>query len=222
MRQERAAGRAQLAAATANRVHGDFWRAQRRAVTPESAGGGMEPIAGAGRQVGPRQRRDADLSVLAPAAVYGAESAAGDSIEIGVVAPASCRLSRGRLALAWRRDAAATAAGTAALQDLADFLSDHFRLREQVQVVRPAGFGIRARHVETAEGMRAHHRSGALAVDVEVADVELANGAVNFVARLGVDGASQAELGIVGNFERVIEAVGFDHGEYGAEDFFLL
>ena len=48
------------------------------------------------------------------------------------------------------------------------------------------------------------------------------DGAVNLVARLGVDGAGQAELGVVGDFERVVEAAGFDHGQHRAEDLFLL
>ena len=104
----------------------------------------------------------------------------------------------------WRPDAATTAAGTAALR-LADLLSYRFGLREQVQVIRAAGLRIGARHVEAAEGMRADHRAGALAVDVQVADVELADGAVDLVARLGVDRAGQAELGVVGDLERVVE-----------------
>ena len=95
-------------------------------------------------------------------------------------------------------------------------------MREQVQIIRAAGLGIGARHVEAAEGMRADHRSGALAVDVEVADVELADRAIDLVARVGVDRAGQAELGVVGDFERVVEAAGLDHGQHGAKDFFLL
>src|SRR5579864_6053528 len=52
-----------------------------------------------------------------------------------------------------------------------DFLSDRLGLREQVQIVRTAGFGIGSRHVEAAEGMRADHGSGALTVDIQVANV---------------------------------------------------
>ena len=52
--------------------------------------------------------------------------------------------------------------------------------------------------------------------------MEFADGAVDFVARLGVDGTGQAELGVVGDFERMVEAAGFDDGEDGAKDFFLL
>jgi hypothetical protein len=37
--------------------------------------------------------------------------------------------------------------------------------------------------------MGSDHGSGAFAVDVEIADVEVADGAIDFVARLGVDRA---------------------------------
>ena len=70
--------------------------------------------------------------------------------------------------------------------------------------------------------MGAHHGSRTLAVDVEIADVEIAHGAVDLVARLGVNRAGEAEFGIVGDFERVVEAAGFDHHQHRAEDFFLL
>src|ERR1019366_893683 len=91
------------------------------------------------------------------------------------------------------------------LLSLPDLLADALGLREQVEIVRSAGLGIGAGHVEAAEGVRAHHRSRALAVQVEVADVELAHGAVEFLARAGVDGAGQAELGVIGDFEGMVE-----------------
>src|SRR6202035_4733553 len=103
-----------------------------------------------------------------------------------------------------------------------DLLADAFRLCEQIQVVRAAGLRIGARHVEAAEGMRAHHRTRALAVQVEVADVELAYGAIQFLARTGVDCAGQAKLGVVRDFERLIEVARLDHHQHRAKDFFLL
>src|SRR5579862_2480761 len=69
--------------------------------------------------------------------------------------------------------------------------------------------------------MGADHGSGAFAVDVEVSYVEFADGAIDLVARFGVDGAGQAELGVVGDFQRVVEAAGFNYCQHGAEDFFL-
>ena len=162
------------------------------------------------------ERRDADLSVLASAAVHGAESVAGCANRaVRRLAAVSCGLEVAA------ETPPLTAAGTAALR-LADLLSYRFGLREQVQVVGAAGLGICARHVEAAEGVRADHRSGAFAVDVQVADVELVDGAVDLVAGLGVDRAGQAELGVVGDLEGVVEAASFDHGQHGAEDLFLL
>ena len=55
---------------------------------------------------------------------------------------------------------------------LAGFFGDRFGLQEKQQIVLPAGFGIRARHVEAAEGVRADHRAGALAVQIQIADVK--------------------------------------------------
>src|ERR1035437_9309924 len=70
--------------------------------------------------------------------------------------------------------------------------------------------------------MRAHHRSGAFAVQVEIAYVELAPGAVEFLARTGVDGAGKSELSVVGDFEGVIEVARLDHHQHWAENLFLL
>src|SRR5438309_11320151 len=70
--------------------------------------------------------------------------------------------------------------------------------------------------------MRPHHRARALAIDVQVADVELAAGALDLVPRARVDSAREAELGVVGNFKRVVEAARFDDREHRAEDLFLL
>jgi hypothetical protein len=105
---------------------------------------------------------------------------------------------------------------------LHDFFGYGLGLREKVEVIRAARLGICARHVESAEGMSAHHGPGALAVDVEIADVKVAGGTVDFVARFGIDGAGQAELSVVGDFESVIEPAGFDDGQHWAENFFLL
>src|SRR5262249_15418770 len=61
----------------------------------------------------------------------------------------------------------------------------------------------------------------ALAVEVQVADVEatLRLGKVGRV--LGVDGPGEAELGAVGDVERVLPVLRADHGEDGAEDLLL-
>src|SRR5579864_4123014 len=87
--------------------------------------------------------------------------------------------------------------------NLGNFLPYRFRLCEQIQIVRAAGLGVGARHIETAERMRADHSACAFAVDVQIADVKLAEGALDLVARLGIDRSREAEFGIVGNFKRV-------------------
>src|SRR5258708_32345182 len=70
--------------------------------------------------------------------------------------------------------------------------------------------------------MRAYHCSRALAVQVEVAHVERAHGAIEFFARTGVDCAGQAELGVVRDFESMIEVARLDHYEHWTKDLFLL
>src|SRR6185437_4160319 len=72
------------------------------------------------------------------------------------------------------------------------------------------------------ERMRSHDGSGALAVDVEVADVELTDGAVQFVLGTGVDGAGEAEFSVVGNMQGMVEIVRFDDGQHRPENLFLL
>ncbi len=66
-------------------------------------------------------------------------------------------------------------------------LGDGFGLGEEEQIVRAAGFGVGAAHIEAAEGVRADHGAGAFAVEVEIADVELFAGAVELGAGVGVD-----------------------------------
>src|SRR5271157_6456166 len=74
----------------------------------------------------------------------------------------ACRSSPG-----WQAEARPTF-GAWLLQSRGDGLG----LQEQQEVVGATGFGIGAGHVEAAEGVRADHRAGALAVEIQVADVE--------------------------------------------------
>ena len=60
-----------------------------------------------------------------------------------------------------------------------DFLADDLGLQEKTQIVAPAGLGVRAAQVESAERMGAHQRAGALPVDVEIAGVEFRLGPVD-------------------------------------------
>ena len=69
--------------------------------------------------------------------------------------------------------------------------------------------------------MRADHRAGALAVEVEVADVELLPGSIEIGLRVRVDGAGETVFGVVGDGESVGEVGRAQDGEEGAEDLFL-
>src|SRR5713226_9376165 len=100
---------------------------------------------------------------------------------------------------------------------MANLFGNALRLCEQQQVIRPAGLGVGAAHVEAAEGMRADHGSCALAIQVEVADVELLPSAVELLTRVRVDGSRQPVFGIVGNLQGLVEAVGLDDGKHRPE-----
>ena len=69
--------------------------------------------------------------------------------------------------------------------------------------------------------MRSDHRAGALAVEIQVADVELHEGSVELSGGVGVKGSGQTVLGVIGNRERIIEVPRFDYGKYRAKDLFL-
>src|SRR6516165_12615466 len=84
----------------------------------------------------------------------------------------------------------------------ADLLGDALGLQEKQQVVAAAGLGVGAAHVEAAERVGADDRAGGLAVDVEVADEELALGALDLLGIAGVDRAGEPVLGAVGDRQR--------------------
>ena len=69
--------------------------------------------------------------------------------------------------------------------------------------------------------MPTHKRPGALAVQIEIADVKLLGGFFQLVTVLGVHGAGETVLGIVRDLERFIEVFGLDHGKHGTEDLLL-
>src|SRR5437867_809906 len=71
-------------------------------------------------------------------------------------------------------------------------LRDSLHLKELQQVVRPARLGVRPRQIEAAEGLHARQRAGALAIDVEVAHVEVAPGDLDAAAILRIQRAGQA------------------------------
>ena len=69
--------------------------------------------------------------------------------------------------------------------------------------------------------MRSDHGAGALAIEVEVADVEAAFGVGDLAFVAGVHGARESVFGVVGDGECIVPVAGFDHREHRAEDFLL-
>src|SRR5262245_45681340 len=57
-----------------------------------------------------------------------------------------------------------------------DLLRDGLRLEEKQQIILPAGLRVCARHIEPAERMTANQRTRALAVEIEIPNVELFGG----------------------------------------------
>src|SRR5690606_10782635 len=98
---------------------------------------------------------------------------------------------------------------------------DALALREEQQVVRATGLGVGAAHVEAAEGLYADEGAGALAVEIEVAAVEVLGGALDALAVLREERAGEAELGVVGDLHGVVVVLRLDEGEDGAEDLLL-
>ena len=102
----------------------------------------MEADGGAGREAGSRQRCHAGLSVLASAAIRGAESAAGC---LQRRSKRRCCAALTWLDGSWRRALAALLfTGAVRVLRLIFFSPTDFRLREQVQIVGAAGFRIGA------------------------------------------------------------------------------
>src|SRR5688500_10364362 len=100
-------------------------------------------------------------------------------------------------------------------------LGDRARDHELEGVVRAAGLGADAGELEAAEGLAVHERAGDLAVDVEVADAELAADAVDRRGAAGVDAAGEGIFRAVGDGEGFGGVACADRGEGGAEDLFL-
>jgi len=65
-------------------------------------------------------------------------------------------------------------------------LRNRLRLREEQQIIRAAGLGIRSRHIEATKGMRAHHGSSAFAVQVQIAHKELEPRPLQVLPRTGI------------------------------------
>src|SRR5262245_36493413 len=69
--------------------------------------------------------------------------------------------------------------------------------------------------------MHVHHRAGAFAVDVKIADVELALRAFDALAVARIERAGQAVDRVVGYGQRFVDVLGLNDGEHRPEDLFL-
>src|SRR5215213_5586181 len=69
--------------------------------------------------------------------------------------------------------------------------------------------------------MHVHQRACAFAIDVQVADMEVAPSAFQAVAFGGIERASQPVDRVIGNVQSLVHIFGFDDGQHRTEDFFL-
>ena len=81
-------------------------------------------------------------------------------------------------------------------------------VHELQQIIRAAGFGADAAHLEAAEGLAVDDGSGDLAVDVEIADAELTADAGDVGGAAGEQAAGEGVLGAVGDFESFVQILG--------------
>ena len=70
--------------------------------------------------------------------------------------------------------------------------------------------------------MDAHQRAGALAIQVQIADMKFVARAIQFRFVARVDRASQAELRVVGDAQSVVVIIRFDDRQHRTKYFFLL
>src|SRR5260370_33508465 len=102
-----------------------------------------------------------------------------------------------------------------------DLLGHYLGLCEQQQVVAPASLGVGARHIEAPERMHTHESAGALAVSVQIADMELALCALDAGPIRGEERAGKSVCCPVGNGQRMVEVTRLDAREDRPEDLLL-
>src|SRR5205807_9552872 len=69
--------------------------------------------------------------------------------------------------------------------------------------------------------MRSHHGAGRLAVEVEIARMELVPGALQFLPGGRIDGPGEPELSIIGDIEGIISIAGLDDGQHRPKNLLL-
>src|SRR6185369_1984186 len=83
-------------------------------------------------------------------------------------------------------------------------LRSNLRLQEQQQVIASTCLRVSAGHVEATERMHPDERAGALAIQIQVADMKLFARAMQLCFVAAVDSPSQTELRVVCNLECVV------------------
>src|SRR5262249_15188534 len=92
---------------------------------------------------------------------------------------------------------------------------------ELEEVVGAARLRANARHSKAAEGLAGDEGAGDAAVDVEVADAELALGPLEVRGLAREDAARELVRAVVGDGQGVLEGLGVQDGDDGPEDLFL-
>ena len=85
------------------------------------------------------------------------------------------------------------------------FFGNRLHLQEEPQIIRPSGFGVGARHFETAERLHPHHGPGNLAVEIKIPHVKFPLGPLQAVPAPAEKPAREAVFGVVKDAHRVIE-----------------
>lgn len=79
------------------------------------------------------------------------------------------------------------------------------------QIIGTTRFAAETRHFVSAKRMAFDQGSRDLAIEVQVANFHLLSCSFQILRRAGVHSTREGKLCVVGEFERFVEVVGFDH-----------
>ena len=88
-----------------------------------------------------------------------------------------------------------------------ELFGNRLRLHKQQEIILPSAFRIGAGHVEPTERVGTDHRTSALAIQIQVSNVELSPGFLESQSLARVDRAGQAVLSVIGDVNCVIKAL---------------
>src|SRR5207245_568721 len=100
-------------------------------------------------------------------------------------------------------------------------LCDSPRDEKLQQVIGSARLGADSGHLESAKGLTLNESAGDFAVDVQVADLELALGPGDVLRAARKDATGQGVGRAVGDGESLAQVAGFQNGKHGSEDLLL-